>query len=80
MPREEIETRIRADIDKINETFPPARRIRRIFITDEPMIKTSTGKVRRFLEIEKMLGTGESTEEESGDEGAGSAELKETAE
>ncbi|MBQ6622806.1 MAG: AMP-binding protein [Mogibacterium sp.] len=55
MPKEEIEAQIRADIEKINDTFPAAKRIRRMYITDEPMIKTSTGKVRRFLEIEKIL-------------------------
>ena len=43
------------DVEKINDRMPLYKRIKRIFVTDEPMIKTSTSKVRRFLEIEKML-------------------------
>ncbi len=53
--KEEIEQQVREDVEKLNDTVPPYKRIKRIFVTDEPMIKTSTGKVRRFLEIEKML-------------------------
>ena len=55
MSKEEIEKRIHEDVDKINDRMPLYKHIKRIFITDEPMIKTSTSKVRRFLEIEKML-------------------------
>ena len=55
MSKEEIEKRIHEDVEKINDRMPLYKRIKRIFVTDEPMIKTSTSKVRRFLEIEKML-------------------------
>ena len=55
MSKEEIEKRIHEDVEKINDRMPLYKRIKRIFVTDEPMIKTSTSKGRRFLEIEKML-------------------------
>ena len=61
--REEIQKKIQADVDAINEKMPAYKRIKRIFVTDEPMIKTSTSKVRRFLEIEKMLKEEERMEE-----------------
>ncbi len=73
MTHEEIEKKINEDVDAINESMPPYKRIKRVFITDEPMIKTSTAKVRRFLEIEKML------EEEKRQEDA-RKEAKETQE
>lgn len=53
--KNEIRNIIKDDIERINDTMPAYKRIKRIFITDEPMIKTSTGKVRRFKEIELML-------------------------
>lgn len=44
----EIEKIIRADIDKINETMPNYKQLYRINVTDEEMVKTTTGKVKRF--------------------------------
>lgn len=52
---DEIKETIHRDVETINDRMPAYKRIKRIFVTDEPMIKTSTSKVRRFLEIEKML-------------------------
>lgn len=52
---DEIMQVIRTDIEKINDLMPAYKRIKRIFITDEPMIKTTTHKVKRHLEIERML-------------------------
>lgn len=49
-----IEEIIRADVDKINETVPSYKQIYRLIITDEPMVKTTTGKVKRFEEVKKM--------------------------
>ena len=49
-----IEEIIRSDIDKINETLPAYKQLTRLIITDEPMIKTTTGKVKRFEEVKKM--------------------------
>lgn len=42
---------IKADIDKLNETLPHYKQMLRIITTDEEMIKTTTGKVKRFEEI-----------------------------
>lgn len=47
----EIEAIIRKDIDIINEDLPNYKRILRLIATDQPMIKTTTGKVKRFEEI-----------------------------
>lgn len=52
---EEIHAEISKDIDAINATVPPYKRIKRIYTTDEEMEKTSTGKVRRFKEREYIL-------------------------
>lgn len=50
----EIEKIIKKDIDAINETIPAYKHIRRLVITDEPMIKTTTGKVKRYEEQKKI--------------------------
>lgn len=42
---------IEKDVDKINDELPHYKQLRRIIVTDEPMIKTTTGKVKRFEEI-----------------------------
>ncbi len=51
---EEIEKVIWADIDKINETMPAYKQIVKLVLTDEPMIKTTTGKVKRFEETKTL--------------------------
>lgn len=51
---EGIEKLVRADIEKINETMPTYKHITKLIVTDEPMIKTTTGKVKRFEEAKKM--------------------------
>ena len=43
------------DIKKINQTLPTYKYIKKLFLTDEEMIKTTTAKVKRFKEIEKIL-------------------------
>lgn len=52
---EELQEKIWQDIKKINKTMPPYKYIREIIVTDEPMIKTTTQKVKRFEEIKKIL-------------------------
>ena len=42
------------DIKKINLTLPNYKHIKKLVITDEPMIKTTTQKVKRFEEIKKI--------------------------
>ena len=49
--KEEIEKIIRKDIDAINDTLPRYKQVRRVIITDEGLIKTTTAKVKRFEEI-----------------------------
>lgn len=51
----ELQEKIWQDIKKINKTMPPYKYIREIIVTDEPMIKTTTQKVKRFEEIKKIL-------------------------
>ena len=46
--KEELEEKIWQDIKKINKTMPPYKYIREIIITDEPMIKTTTQKIKRY--------------------------------
>ena len=50
----EIEKIIKKDIDAINEELPVYKQMLRIIVTDEPMIKTTTGKVKRFEEVKKL--------------------------
>lgn len=53
--KEELKQKIWQDIKQINKTMPPYKYIREIIITDEPMIKTTTQKVKRFEEMKKIL-------------------------
>lgn len=55
MTPEEIDAKIRADIDAINETVPHYKRIRRVFVTDVPMEMTTTGKVKKYVELKKII-------------------------
>lgn len=43
-------------IKEINKTLPAYKHIRNIIVTDEPMIKTTTQKVKRNEELKKILG------------------------
>ena len=45
---------VNADIEKLNDEIQNYKHIKRIFVTDEPMEKTSTQKVKKYIEIEKM--------------------------
>ncbi len=44
------------EIKEINTTMPTYKHIRNIIVTDEPMIKTTTQKVKRNEELKKILG------------------------
>ena len=50
---EELKEKIWADIKNINITLANYKHIKNLVITDEPMIKTTTNKVKRKEEIEK---------------------------
>lgn len=53
--KEELKEIIWKDIKQINKTMPPYKYIRELIITDEPMIKTTTQKIKRFEEIKNIL-------------------------
>ena len=55
MSIEEIQNIIWKDIKEINKELTIFKHIKKIIVTDEPMIKTTTAKVKRFQEIEKIL-------------------------
>lgn len=47
---EEVEAVIKKDLDAINDELPTYKHILRLIATDKPMIKTTTGKVKRVAE------------------------------
>ena len=51
---EELKDIIWKDIKKINAALANYKHIKKLIITDEPMIKTTTQKVKRFEEIKKI--------------------------
>lgn len=53
--KEDIEERVWKDIKDINKELTIFKHIKKIIVTDEPMIKTTTAKVKRFEEIKKIL-------------------------
>lgn len=52
---DEINALVKADVEKINDKLPSYKRIKRVYTTDEPMEKTSTQKVKRFVEMQKII-------------------------
>lgn len=52
---EELKNKIWEDIKQINKELPNYQHIKNLIITDEPMIKTTTAKIKRFEEIEKIV-------------------------
>ena len=48
---DQIEAQVHQDIDQINSQLPSYKQIFRLVTTDQPMIKTTTGKVKRYEEI-----------------------------
>ena len=53
--QKDLENIIWDDVKKINSTLTNYKHIKKIIITDEPMIKTTTAKIKRFEEIKKIL-------------------------
>lgn len=51
---DEINAYIKKDIDEINATLPVYKQILRVITTDQPMIKTTTGKVKRYEETKNL--------------------------
>ena len=48
---DKIQTLIRRDIDKMNDELPNYKHILRLTVTDQEMAKTTTGKVKRYVEV-----------------------------
>lgn len=53
--KEELREKIWQDIKQINTGLTNYKHMKKLIITDEPMIKTSTAKIKRFAEIEKIV-------------------------
>lgn len=54
LSEQEIYNKIWKDIKEINSRLTNYKHIKKLIITDEPMIKTTTQKVKRFEEIKKI--------------------------
>lgn len=54
MSEEEFRNIVWQDIKEINSKLPKYKYMKKLILTDEPMIKTTTQKVKRNLELEKM--------------------------
>lgn len=52
--QEELHSLLWNKIKEINKTLPPYKYIKNMILTDEPLIKTTTNKVKRKQEIEKI--------------------------
>lgn len=52
---EEIKDIIWKEIKRINSGMPNYKHIKKLIITDEPMIKTTTQKIKRYEEIAKII-------------------------
>lgn len=52
---ESIRDHIWKDIKEINTGLSKYKYIKKLYISDEPMVKTSTAKIKRYQEIEKIL-------------------------
>ncbi len=54
IPEEEFRNIVWQDIKGINAKMPKYKYMKKLVLTDEPMIKTTTQKVKRNLELDKM--------------------------
>ena len=52
---EEFREKIWGEIKKINQTFPMYKYIKHMILTDEELIKTTTKKIKRKEELDKIL-------------------------
>jgi len=55
MPEEELREKIWSDLKEINQTVPKYKHIKKFIITKEPMIKTTTAKIKRFEELDLIV-------------------------
>ena len=54
LDKEQFQAMVQKDIDEINAMIPVYKRIKRLVLNDEPTVKTTTAKVKRFEEIKKL--------------------------
>lgn len=47
---------VQEEVDRINDSIPVYKRIKRIVVSDEPTTKTTTAKIKRFEEVKKLEG------------------------
>lgn len=59
MNQKDFEEKVWSDIKEINTTVPKYKHVKKFIITTEPMIKTTTAKIKRFEEIEKIIKEGQ---------------------
>lgn len=52
---EELYNKIWTDVKQINQELTNYKHIKKLIISDEPMIKTTTAKIKRFEEIKRIL-------------------------
>lgn len=50
-----IKEKIWKDIKEINKQFPTYKHIKKLIVTEEPMVKTTTQKIKRHEEIKNIL-------------------------
>ncbi len=48
---EEIRTQAESDLEAINAILPKYKRVHRLIISEKPMVKTTTGKIKRYQEM-----------------------------
>lgn len=54
IPEEEFRSMVWQDIKEINTKLPKYKYMKKLILTDEPMVKTTTQKVKRNVELDKM--------------------------
>lgn len=55
LSEEELKEKVWNDIKEINKGLTNYKHMKNLILTDEPMIKTTTAKIKRFEEIEKIV-------------------------
>lgn len=58
LPEEEFRNMVWKDIKQINTKLPKYKYMKKLVLTDEPMVKTTTQKVKRNVELNKMKQNG----------------------
>lgn len=58
MSEDELRNKVWSDIKEINNTVPKYKHIKKFILTKEPMVKTTTAKIKRFEEIKLITEQG----------------------